>query len=428
MKNNAWPLYVAFIVEVLFLFYKKGEFGPLISPLVLISAGLFMAIWPYFMLRKNDDLFIEFNHHALQLPAKEIRIVFSVLLVTAIVMACWINGLMIQFPIDIKHSDIIPFIEKVYLERFDQSEIIYAEVDGFGYGKSHPGYMPFHWIFFLGSYYLQIDHRWIPFFIFIAATSVYTYVLCCNFSGLKQVLFYLFLPLFILFTIYYENSSDAMHTIEILILAYYLLLGVSLFSRNLLAQAFGLVLPTLSRYALVFWLPVHFLNMLPKQRKRFFQLGFLFVGMVLLILIPFLLQEPNMFVGFNNAYAKSALREWSGQSWQQPGDKPFQLYRGLGLASWYYEFYVGTLLEKINAIKQHLFIVSALVIFLLLVVFRFVQSTIPSNLYSLLALKFSLTLFYAFMIIPYNYLNWVPIMLSIIILSRMRSGFSFLSN
>ena len=219
-----------------------------------------------------------------------------------------------------------------------------------------------------------------------------------------------------------------MHTIEILILAYYLLLGVSLFSRNLLAQAFGLVLPTLSRYALVFWLPVHFLNMLPKQRKRFFQLGFLFVGMVLLILIPFLLQEPNMFVGFNNAYAKSALREWSGQSWQQPGDKPFQLYRGLGLASWYYEFYVGTLLEKINAIKQHLFIVSALVIFLLLVVFRFVQSTIPSNLYSLLALKFSLTLFYAFMIIPYNYLNWVPIMLSIIILSRMRSGFSFLSN
>lgn len=428
MKNNTWPLYLAFVVEVLFLFYKKGEFGPLVSPIILILAGLYMAVWPYIILRKQENVFLEYNHDSLQLKPKDVRIVFSVLLVVAVFMGCWIKGFMIQFPVDIKHSDIIPFIEKVYLERFDKSEPIYAEVDGFGYGKSHPGYLPFHWIFFLISYYLHIDHRWVPFLLFMLSTAIYTYVLCCNFSSIKQVLFLVLLPLFIVFTVYFENSSDSMHTIEIMIMGYYLLLGISLFSRNIWAQAIGLVLPSLSRYALAFWLPVHFLNMIPKQTKRFFQLGFLFLFILLLVLLPFLFQVPDMFDGINNAYAKAALGEWNGQDWQEPGDKPFQLFRGLGLASWYYECYNGTLLEKIQAIKQHLVYVSISVLVFLLIAFRFVQSRVPGNLYSLLALKFSLTLFYAFMIIPYNYLNWVPMMLSIVILSRIKEGFNFLSH
>ena len=422
-KINVWPLYLAFVLELLFLFYKKGEFGFVISPLILILSGLFMAVWPCIMLRKEPHQFYSENGIKRQLSAKDTTIVFSILLGIAIIMGFWVNALMEQYPINIKHSDIIPFIEQVYLKRVDLAEPIYAEVDGYGYGKGHPGYMPFHWMFFVISYFLHIDHRWIPFVFFMLATGIYTYVLGFNFAHVKQVLFLMCLPLFVLFTIYFENSSDAMHTIEILILAYYLVLGVSFFSRNIWAQAFALTLPTLSRYALVFWLPVHFLNMLPKQSKRFFQLGFAFVGVILLVLLPFLIQVPDMFEGFNSAYGKAALGEWDGQDWQKAGDKPFQLFRGLGLASWYYEFYPGSLLEKIEAIQKHLLYVSAAAIVFLLLAYRWVQSLVPANLYSLLALKFSLTLFYAFMIIPYNYLNWVPMMLSVVILSRLNTHF-----
>ena len=422
-KNNAWPLYVAFVVEILFLFYKKGEFGFVVSPILLITAGLFLAVWPYFMQRKNPNAFLVLNQEHNQLSKQHVILVFGLLAAIALLMGIWIKSLMLQYPINIKHSDIIPFIEEVYLKRFALAEPIYAEVDGYGYGKGHPGYMPFHWMFFVISYFLNIDHRWIPFAGFIIATAIYTYVLCCNFASFKQVILLMCLPLFVLFTIYFENGSDAMHTIEILVLAYYLILGVSLFSRHIWAQALALSMPILSRYALVFWLPVHFLNMLPKQTKRFFLLGFSLLGIVLLILLPFLIQTPDMFNNFNSAYAKAALGEWNGQDWQQPGDKPFQLFRGLGLASWYYEFYTGTLIEKIEAIKQHLFYVSVLGMLVLLIVYRFVKDIIPSNLYSLLALKISLTLFYAFMIIPYNYLNWLPMMISVVILSRVSEGF-----
>ncbi|MFY8189631.1 MAG: hypothetical protein ACOVK9_01600, partial [Bacteroidia bacterium] len=152
-------------------------------------------------------------------------------------------------------------------------------------------------------------------------------------------------------------------------------------------------------------------------------LGFAFVGVLLLVLLPFLIQVPDMFEGFNSAYGKAALGEWDGQDWQKTGDKPFQLFRGLGLASWYYEFYPGSLLEKIAAIQKHLLYVSVVAIVFLLLAYRWVQSLVPANLYSLLALKFSLTLFYAFMIIPYNYLNWVPMMLSVVILSRLNTHF-----
>ncbi|MCG9881548.1 MAG: hypothetical protein MH472_13195, partial [Bacteroidia bacterium] len=420
-KNKLWPLYLAFVLEVLFLFYKKGEFGFIISPLILVLSGLFLAIWPFFILKnaQAESLFYLNNQEIGTLHSKDKSIVWSVFIGITALLAWLISGYMRQFPIDIKHSDILPFIEEVFLKRTYASEPIYAEVDGYGYGKGTPSYLPFQWVFFLVSFGLNLDHRWVPFSIFILASALYTWQVLKMATELKHALFLTILPLFILFTIYFENTSDAMHTVEILVLGYYLFLGVSLFSNSVWVQSLGMLFPLLSRYAFVFWLPVHFINMVPKETKRFFGIGFALLFLVVLVMLPFIMQTPNMFNTFNNGYEKAALGEWSGQSWQQPGDKPFQLYRGLGFASWYYEFYAGTLAEKIGALKQSLFIVSGLAMLVLLAVYRLVEKYIPRSLYSLLALKISLTLFYAFMIIPYNYLNWVSIIISVVILSRV---------
>lgn len=428
-KNKFWPLYLAFVLEVLFLFYKKGEFGFIISPLILVLSGLFLAIWPFFMVKnapENAESFFYLNNQLNGVLTKhEKSIIWTVFVKLAILISWFVNSYLHQYPIDIRHSDIIPFIEEVFLKRTYASEPIYAEVDGYGYGKGTPSYLPFQWLFFLISYGLNLDHRSIPFIIFILASAVYTHQVLKISIEFKHALFLVLLPLFILFTIYFENTSDALHTVEIMVLGYYLLLGVSLFSNNTWFQSLGLLFPLLSRYAFVFWLPVHFLNMLPKESKRFLGVGFALLFLVVLVMLPFIMQTPNMFATFNNGYEKAALGEWSGQSWQQPGDKPFQLYRGLGFASWYYEFYAGTLAEKIQALKQSLFIVSVLAMLILLVAYRKVEKYIPRNLYSLLALKISLTLFYAFMIIPYNYLNWVSIIVSVVILSRMKDNFRF---
>jgi hypothetical protein len=424
--NKTWPLYLAFLIEILFIFYYKGEFGYLVSPLLYLFAGLFLAVFPYFISRKNplgaDAYFVEFNEPNLSSSAKTSSIIWGVFLVLTVLLGIGVSVLIGKYPIDINHSDIIPFIQNVYVDRVQNGEQIYAEVEGYGYGKFHPGYLPFHWMFFVVSAYLHVDHRWVPFAIFIIASAIYTGVLLRNFSELKKLILLLLLPFFVLFTIYYENSSDAMHTIEILVLGYYLILSVSLFSRNALVQAGGLVLPILSRYSLVFWLPFHFLKMLPLQVNRFFKVGFSLLALVAIFIIPFLINTPDMFVGFNGAYMTAAIGEWDGQAWQKPGDEPFQLFRGLGLASWYYKFYPGTLEQKISALQKTMLYVSMGAVVLLWLLRNKIGKVLPANIFSLLALKFVLTLFYAFMIIPYNYLNWVPVILSVVILSRIKEN------
>ncbi|MDZ4667367.1 MAG: hypothetical protein SGJ00_05730 [bacterium] len=430
--NKTWPLYLAFVVELLFLFYYKGEFGFVVSPLLLIGSGLFMAVYPYFISRNSEQgseaFFIEFISPSLNASKQTQQIVWAVFALVAVAIGLGVSVLIKKHPIDINHSDIIPFIQNVYVDRVRSGVAIYAEVEGYGYGKFHPGYLPFHWMFFVISSLLNVDHRWVPFTVFIMATAIYTLVILRNFNELKKLILLLLLPLFVLFTIYYENSSDAMHSIEILVLGYYLILCVSLFSRNVLAQAGGLLLPILSRYALVFWLPVHFLGMVPKQYPRFFKVGFTLLGLVALFIVPFFINSPSMFEGFNGAYKSAAIGEWGGQPWQAPGDEPFQLFRGLGLASWFYKFYPGSLEEKIMALQKTMIYVSiATTLFLLLIRLR-VSKVLKPNLFSLLALKFSLTLFYAFMIIPYNYLMWVPMVVSVVILSRIKENLFVQSN
>jgi hypothetical protein len=158
------------------------------------------------------------------------------------------------------------------------------------------------------------------------------------------------------------------------------------------------------------------------QVNRFFKVGFSLLALVAIFIIPFLINTPDMFVGFNGAYMTAAIGEWDGQAWQKPGDEPFQLFRGLGLASWYYKFYPGTLEQKISALQKTMLYVSMGAVVLLWLLRNKIGKVLPANIFSLLALKFVLTLFYAFMIIPYNYLNWVPVILSVVILSRIKEN------
>jgi hypothetical protein len=54
-----------------------------------------------------------------------------------------------------------------------------------------------------------------------------------------------------------------------------------------------------------------------------------------------------------------------------------------------------------------------------IVFYKKFAKVIPENLFSLLALKFCMTIFYAFILVPYVYLFWVPLMVSVVIISRI---------
>jgi hypothetical protein len=414
---------MAFFIELLFLFYRKNELGIYLSPVALSGAGLFMCIYPYFILKnqgsETTQLFLETNNDYFSAKPKTQYYLLGFFLMLSLVFGLWLNFYINKFPIDVNQSDIIPFIEEVFLKRWDKGIPVYAEYNGFGYGSFHPNYMPFHWLAFLMSYYASFDHRWILFVIYLLAVAIYMQVLLRNFSSLKRLMVLLFLPFLLVFSILESQGKDAVHTIEIMIMGYYLLLGLSLFSKHFIVQAVGIFLPLLSRYSFVFWLPIHFFSWITTQPKRFLGVAVWGIILLLVFVVPFVFQTPDMFVGFNSNYLVAALREWGGQSWQKLGDEPFQLFHGIGVAAWYYKLYPGGLEDKINALNLSLMTVSILTMILLVVFTAKIKKVLPANLFSLLSLKFMLTIFYAFVTIPYLYLNWVPLVISIIILSRL---------
>ena len=84
------------------------------------------------------------------------------------------------------------------------------------------------------------------------------------------------------------------------------------------------------------------LEWLSDRRRLFKELGLVLLLIGAFYIIPFLLKDPSIFINGNSSYDVAALGEWDGQSWQAPGDRPLQLFQGLGFASWAYNSFSGT--------------------------------------------------------------------------------------
>ncbi len=420
MKAKYSYLYIAFALELLFIFYIKNVFEFIVSPLIIIGSGFFLAVYPYFLLKKDQTSFLEQNASIFSVSKTNlirVSVLFTVLSLIAIMYG---NFAVNKYPINVSESDIIPFIDEIFVKRFLNNDIVYAPYTGFNYGTFTPGYLPFHWFPFVICTVLNMKYHWMILGIFLLACAIHTIVLLNNIQHKYWLLVNCLLPFILLFTIYFKSGKTAVQCIEIIIMGYYLILAITIFSKNVFLKSIGLISPFLSRYSFLFWLPIYFYNLLRLSFKKFTLVAIIFGIMVLLFfIIPFVLPIPEMLKTFNANYSTSILGEWRGQSWQAPSDRPFQLFQGIGLASWFYQFASGNLMTRIELNKNALFLFSILASLAIILLQPKIRKIVGSNMFSLLALKFMLTIFYAFIMVPYDYLNWVPLVISIVILSRI---------
>jgi len=425
IKNKTNYLYFAFIIELFLVFYFRNKLGFIVSPVLLLIAGLFLSIYPYFLLKNDSEAMLDINKHASTAGKKSRNLAWIIFGSLSLLYGFCSYFLFVKYPIDIHHSDIIPFINEVMVKRFLHGEMVYAPVAGFTsyVAFSTPNYLPLHWIPFIIPALLNIDSRWIIVFIFILSAAFYLKQNISNFQSARKVIFITFLPFAVVFTIFITQAQNAVHTVEIMIMGYYLFLSSSLFSKSSFVKASGITFPALSRYAFLFWLPVFFYGLLKNNLKRFFIIGFLFALFIFIFfIIPFVLPIPEMLKTFNSVYIPGAVFEWKGQAWQHAGDRPFQLFQGTGFASWFYMFYDGTLEEKVSALKNTLMTCCILSAVIPIVFYKKLTRVIPENIFSLLALKYCLTIFYALILVPYVYLFWVPSIVSVVIISRIGEG------
>ncbi|GAL86588.1 hypothetical protein Hsw_0107 [Sporocytophaga myxococcoides] len=220
-----------------------------------------------------------------------------------------------------------------------------------------------------------------------------------------------------LYAIYHPIAIG--ESIELMDASFYLLLVFAIFSKSNIFRGVALSICLLSRFSLIFWTPLYlWIIFLTEDKKNVFKIVGVMASMgMIFYILPFLAKDPTILTNSFEYYKIGILGEWKGQGWQQPGEKPFSIFQGLGFASFFYDFVGGDLSQKISKLQyaQLIFCISSLA----LAGYLFIKnrSHINVQFFSVLALKFNLIFFYAFVQVPYPYLFFIPVYISIYIIS-----------
>lgn len=414
INKTGLTIYALFLAELLVFFVFKKQLDFIVAPLVFTICGLAIAYYPV-----AKQPVVDAGSKSNENPYK--YIVYSALLIVSLGFCFWAHFIFGNNPIDIKKSDIIPYINEVYVKRFLNNEWVYAKAPGLGYGNWTPNYLPFHWFPFVPAKLLQIDFRWIPFVAYLLSVFIYAQQVLRKTNSIVNICGKLVLPFLILFFICFKQTSELAHTVELLIAGYYFLLSIFINNNSLLGRGFSLTATLLSRYVVIFYLPVALLiEWLSNKKQTILQVVFVLVAVSICYIIPFLSRDWSIFAEGAKSYDIATLGEWDGQDWQPKTDNPFQLFQGLGFASWVYSLSNAPLPNKVALHKNIMFIAIIISIVCLALIVLKKHKTVQPQFLHLLALKTILTIVFAFALVPYNYLFWSSVVISITIVSNYK--------
>lgn len=399
----------ALVIAELYVYLHVREINhSLISSSWLLLLGVLIGLLVFLPKQSTKTLGLTKKYKAYA-PAVVIVMGMSLLALWAVKTQAIID----LYPIDATYSDILPQMDLYNGRLFDGTKV-YQEHYAYGW-YMFPNWMPMQWLPFSLSYLSGIDHRWIPFLAF-AALQVLVIIRLFN-TGLRNllrsgsvILFFGLLP--ILIADYVPEVQQ--FSVEWLVAFYYGLLCLALTNRNyyLLGVAIGLCL--LSRYSLMFWLPIAFVVLFfadKQNRKKLFTAVAISMGLVICIyVLPFYIWDTSILTSLFAYYKSSIYQEWYSHL---ENGIPTHLGRGYGLGIWFYNHIEGSLQHKIDILQKTQFVSMALVSLVSLTFYFLFKQKIKNPWLLLLGvLKIILVIFYAFVAIPYEYLFVVSLTIS----------------
>jgi hypothetical protein len=311
---------------------------------------------------------------------------------------------------------------QVYVSRFLAGEQVYTPFTReLGY-QGTPGYLPLQWLPYVPAQLLGLDYRWLAFGVFALGTAAYNWRLAKQEWQPVALLWKAVLPPLLLMAILLTDPGTLGLTVETLVYGYYFIFMASLFSRSWVGQALGLLLCLLSRYALVLWVPLYLLLLYFRgQRRQALLVGAgVLAGIGLLYVLPFLSQDWGMFMRVQGEYSQLAVGEWRHlEPLAETGDKPYHLYKGLGMAAYFYAWAPGTLLDRVLLLKNFHFFFSGLAVVAAGVIFFRSRQKIDHRLFALISLKLYLATFYHFIQVPYLYLTALSVFASVFLMAML---------
>lgn len=396
-----------FILEVLLLTYWRNNFGVLLSPVLFLFFSVALCAACFKVQLDSDG-------SGLLPAAKANRLAKFLLLaiaatVTATVIYEELKIIVANFPIDPKFSDVIPAL-KIYVRRFLANEPVYVPFSDFGW-EIFPNYLPMQWLPFVAAHWLNIDYRLMASIVLVIGFIGY-WVLVARFScSPSELVLKALLPIAVILSLLRTDPSTFGFTIEVLIFGYYFILATGIFTKSPLLRAIGIVLCILSRFSFVFWLPLYFLILYfdENRRRALITAALVILGIILIYVIPFLSKDWMIFIKAQQMYSGAAVGEWEHMNDQQ---QPMHLYNGIGMAVYFHKFLDWELAERIRLLRNTMIVVSILTVLLSGWIYYRFRNRIDYRIFLLISLKLYLSVFYAFMQVPYIYLTALPVLLS----------------
>jgi len=223
-----------------------------------------------------------------------------------------LRKLWVEFPNPAQYSDVLPQLEAQY-QRFSRGEMPYAPVP-LPTHTPFPVYMPLHWLPIGITSWLGLDTRWAGFGLLVIATGIYGYWIGRQNAPVGARITALFLPSMGLWGFILWGRLELAVSFEIVIAAYYLILAAGLLGRHVPTIVVGLILCLLSRYTLLFWLPLlAYVWWKELPRKTNYTIwGSVALSVLLLYIFPFYLQDPGIFTTGIKYHNDGAIAQWAG--------------------------------------------------------------------------------------------------------------------
>jgi hypothetical protein len=201
---------------------------------------------------------------------------------------------------------------------------------------------------------------------------------------------------------------------ELIIAAYYLVLAAGLYARNITLVLLGLIFCLLSRYTLVFWLPLFAWmawHALPR-RQNYLIWASVAIAVTAVYLIPFLLKDPGILKSGLAYHNQAAVDEWKGY-----GDPAvsWSFERGIYFAPHLKAIFSGAMEQRVFGAR----VVQGSLMLLLtaagMAFFRKWRARIDWNHFSLAFLYLFVCVFYFFGPLTYRYYLIVMFALSAVL-------------
>lgn len=317
-------------------------------------------------------------------------------------------------PVDFRMSDIIPTVQ-ILAKRFIAHQNPYDRNALLPLGYTIPStYLPMHWLPYTIAEFVGFDYRWVTFAIW----AIGFFILMHRLAKSQPVSAITLAALMIsgaYFLITDKDSSIISLTIETMVAGYYMIFIASLNTKNAYLHGLAIGICLLSRYTLILWLPLWaFILFVSENRQYLYKSMAAAVAFVLLLyILPFLSKDWAAFYDAHMAYENGAIGEWFHVNEKH---LPYHLFNGVGLAQFFYLHYQSTDLHIGYTVLRSIMFISLLSASAIIAVWYWINRTkIDYRIILMASFKIYLTLFFALIMVPYNYLIVVGNFVSIAI-------------